>query len=233
MAKIKDITFVKSDQQDCLINIFMLIQYFLKSPYLKLSFILVLFVFQLNTNAQSFGSRSAYEKRWSLLHPFAALKIKSIYKQVLPYYKSVKQNAELDQFENGGQLDAFRHVFFMAAFSQKVKAHAVKKLGIAHEKGNHKHFLQSITEEGELPDSLSTVMDLANNESGIAIGKNNPELNFESLKNKVLLEIKSGKALYFKRNSAGDYLTCDNKIIDLSQFKKKWSIPKCLIKTNE
>ena len=35
-----------------------------------------------------------------------------------------------------------------------------------------------------------------------------------------------------KRNNKGQYLTCDDKIIDVSNYKGKWTIPKCLVKSN-
>src|SRR3954462_1646423 len=91
---------------------------------------------------QKFGKRSHYEKHWAFFHPFAALKVKRIYKLCLPHYEEVKSSGTLDAYRNGGKLDAFRHVFFMAAFSQRINTRKLRKLGIAHEKGNYSAFLK-------------------------------------------------------------------------------------------
>jgi hypothetical protein len=196
-------------------------------------FVLLISVFCGALRGQTFGSRSAYEKRWAIFHPFAALKVKKIYKQCKPLYIEAKRSPSLDTLKNGGRLDAFRHVFFMAAFSQKIKAKKVRKLGVAHEKGNYKHFLQGIKEEGEIPDSLSTVMDLFNNEVGIRIGVENKKTDLNTLMEKVINEISEGKALNFKRNTKGSYLSCDGEEVVPENYPGKWYIPKCLVKTNE
>lgn len=195
---------------------------------LSLTFILICF----SLLSQKLGSRSCYEKRWAVFHPFAALKVKCIYKRCMPLYLEARKHPALDTISNGGKLDAFRHAFFMAAFSQKIKARKVRKLGIAHEKGNYRDFLKGIKEEGEIPDSLSTVMDLFNNELGIKIGRENKKLELAELKNKVMEEIKSGKALYFKRDAHG-YLSCSGERIPPGDYTGKWYIPKCLIATNK
>ena len=195
---------------------------------------IVIFIFLVcSLQAQKFGSRSRYEKRWAIFHPIVALKVKKIYKKCLPLYNFIKKDRVLDTCENGGKLDAFRHVFFMAAFAQKIKVKKVRKLGIAHEKGNYADFLKGINEQGELPDSLSSVMDLYNNELGLKIGSANKKTDLRDLRDILTEEIKKGSAVYFKRNLNGQYQTCSGEIIVLSHYKMKWFIPKCLIKTNE
>lgn len=187
----------------------------------------------LYSSAQSFGSRSAAEKKWAMFHPFAALKVRKIYKEAKPIYEQLKRKNMPDSFVNGGKLDAFRHVFFMAAFAQKVKAKKILKLGIAHEKGNYKSFLKAKKEDGELADSLSSVMDLQNNYLGIETGIKYKEKNPEELSAICLTAILAGNAVYFKRDKNGNYLKCTGELIDLKLYTKKWFIPKCLINTNE
>ncbi len=195
---------------------------------------IISFIFLMNgIFAQKFSDRSSYEKHWGFFHPFAALKVKKIYKQCLPYYNELKKTNALDVFENGGKLDAFRHAFFMAAFTQKIKVKKIRKLGIAHEKGNYKHFLNGINEQGELPDSLSSVMDLQNNELGLQVGSENKKKDLRDLRDLVTEEIKKGSAVYFKRNLNAKYQTCSGEIIELENYRSKWFIPKCLMKTNE
>lgn len=200
---------------------------------MKLHHFTYLLIFFANTVfAQHFNSRSGFEKRWAITHPFATLKVKRIYKQATPYYEKVKESKTTDQYENGGKLDAFRHLFFMAAFAQKIKPIKVLKLGIAHEKGNYIHYKKGINEHGELPDSLSTVMDLENNKVGIELGVKHKNIPLNELAATCLVTVLAGSTLYFKRNANGDYLTCEDNIIQLIYYKNKWSIPKCLIPTN-
>lgn len=196
-------------------------------------FISIIFIFCfISALPQKFGDRSRYEKRWAFFHPFAALKVKKIYKTCVPLYEDVKKNKLLDAFENGGKLDAFRHVFFMAAFSQKIKTKKLRKLGIAHEKGNYANFLKGKLEEGELADSLSTVMDLQNNETGLKTGQENKKAGLQNLSAIVIEAIKKGEAVYFKRNNSGQYITCEGELIVTENYRNKWFIPKCLITTN-
>lgn len=194
--------------------------------------IIIFLIGRVVCHAQNPRSLSSYEKTWACFHPIAAIKIKGIAKKIMPIYIENTKSDVLDSFENGGKLDAFRHTFFMAAFAQKIKAKKVRKLSIAHEKGNYKDFLNIQTEHGEIPDSLSTVMDIFNNNIGIEAGKKNPEKPMEELKEYILNLISEGKVLYFKRNTNGDYLTCDGNIIVLKKFEGKWFVPKCLISSN-
>ncbi|MGZ4100232.1 MAG: DUF6973 domain-containing protein, partial [Bacteroidia bacterium] len=126
------------------------------------TFFIGIMLLSLSCGAQK---RSKYEWCWAFSHPIAAIKVKHISKTCYAVYKhDLTIREQLDTFSNGGKLDAFRHVFFMAAFAQKVKTKKLRKLGIAHEKGNYQAFLHSKKEEGEIADSISTVMDLQNNE---------------------------------------------------------------------
>jgi hypothetical protein len=183
-------------------------------------------------NAQFF-SLSAAEKKWALFHPFAAMKVKKIQDECLKNYDQHELRQLLDSFPAGGKLDAFRHVYSMAAFSQKIKTKKIRKLGEAHEKGNYRQFKKHQLEEGEKPDSLSSVMDLKNNELGISIGCNNRSLDLRALGQKVISSINDGKALVFKRNSRGEYLDCENKPVDLKKYTASWAVPKCLVPSDQ
>jgi len=164
-----------------------------------------------------------------MCHPIAAIKVKKMYSKSYAIYNQPATKIALDNFNNGGKLDAFRHVFFMAVFSQKIKAKKIKKLGIAHEKGNYRQFKKHQNEEGEQPDSLSNVMDLKNNELGLIIGAENKKLPLDELKLKVIKEINAGKATIIKRNSNGHYVDCNNQLIDQKLYVNKWYVPKCLV----
>ncbi len=227
MLKSKDITFASGLITRCIINKFVLIR------IVKFYIVYIFCFIVVFGNAQRFHSRSSAEKKWAIAHPLAAIKVKKIYKKALPLYQQILQQKTLDNYENGGKMDAFRHVFFMAAFTQKIKPKKIFKLGLAHEKGNHQHFKSDITEHGEIPDSLSSVMDIQNNRTGIDLGIKHKQLPLNELAGHCLAAIIAGNAVYFKRNSNGNYLTCNSQIIHLDDYKQKWFIPKCLIATNE
>ena len=175
---------------------------------------------------------SKYEKKWALMHPIAAIKVKHISKKCYKIYEQINKSRRLDTNGNGGKLDAFRHTFFMAAFVQKIKIKKIYKLGIAHEKTNYKQFLKNEFENGELPDSIGTVMDLKNNNLGFEIGNNAKKISLVELSELVITDIKGGLAFIIKRNKYGNYVDCDGNTI-LPDKTKKWSNNKCLVKSNE
>jgi hypothetical protein len=191
-----------------------------------------LFSFISFSQTKNFSSLSKYENRWAIFHPIAACKIKNHQGEMYTVYNEVKKQNLLDSFENGGKLDAFRHAFAMAYFSKYVAIRKLRKLGVAHEKGNYLQFLKGKTEDGELPDSLSSVMDLKNNELGFSLAKEIKKLSSEEIKQKVIEQIQSGKAFIIKRNQGGLYLDCTGKIISRARMYTLWNIPKCLVKSN-
>jgi hypothetical protein len=171
------------------------------------------------------------EKKWAIWHPFAALKVKKMSVKCYQIYNSLTIRNQLDTFSNGGQLDAFRHCFFMAAFTQKIKIKKIRKLGQAHEKGNYTHFSNNIKEDGELPDSIGTVMDLFNNELGFNYSKQHRKIELQQLALQILQLIKTGEALIVKRNSMATFLTCDDAPLK-KETLKLWKNEKCLVKSD-
>ncbi len=184
---------------------------------------------------QLFGQHaiSNYERCWALVHPFTALKIKKQLPKAMLVYKEVEQAKLLDSLAFGGKLDAFRHTYVMAYLARTIKVRKLRKLGIAHEKGNKRGFYKHKLEFAERADSMACDMDLRNNEVGFVIGTTFNQATKEELKQIVLSEIKNGKAWYLKRNATYQYVTCHNSIINLLDYKGIWYVPKCLVSTNE
>jgi hypothetical protein len=180
-----------------------------------------------------FSSLGAHEKRWVLFHPVAAIKVRHINSRCVSLYTQPQVRSQLDTFVSGGRLDAYRHVFFMAAFAQKVRVKKLRKLGQAHEKTNYRQFLKQKLEEGEKPDSLSSVMDLLNNELGLKIGCNYRELPLPELSSLVIKRINAGEARMFRRDSKGRYVDCSGVLIDQARYSRQWHVPKCLVDTSE
>lgn len=201
----------------------------LKSNKILLTFILVCLL----KLAFSQHEISKYEYRWALFHPFAAKKIQKHLKEAMAIYHSVKSCKLLDTVESGGTLDAFRHAYTMAYLSRYVKINKLRKLGKAHERGNEYFFYKNQQEFGERADSLACVMDLRNNELGFEIGKNNKNASKDDLKSIIIEQIKSGNAWKLKKNNQNLYISCQNEPILIENYKRKWFLPKCLIKSNE
>src|SRR5690242_2677899 len=135
--------------------------------------------------ASGYCSLSAPEKWWVIWHPFVAKKAYRISLEARTVADSLRTSPVLDGDANGGQVDAFRHSYWMARLSQSMCWKKARSLGKAHEKGNYKSFKKGKMEEGTLPDSASGAMDLYNNKVGIEIGRSMPELPRDSIQRVV------------------------------------------------
>lgn len=193
------------------------------------NFIILTIIFVLGVSIINAKPRtSRYEFWWAVGHPIAAFKVKKIYKKVSKLYDENLLKVKLDPYSSGGKLDAFRHVFYFAAFAQKIKPKKVLKLGKAHEKTNYLDFKRGKQEDGLTADSLSCVMDLLNNEVGVKIGRENTNISLEELKQKVIELVNKGDVYHILRDKEGRFIDCNNNVIDMSIYKGKWHVPKCI-----
>lgn len=188
--------------------------------------------FAQKTLHQNFKKLSCPEKWWVISHPFIAKKTYVLTQKAIDVSKEIKKDTALDGDENGGQVDAFRHAYWMALLTQNIKPHKALRLGIAHEKGNKLNFNKSITEEETLPDSVSCVMDMENNKTGIELGKTNISMNQEELKQFIKKQILLGQMKIISKDNSGNFLDCSGNKIIMETFKGKWNIPKCLKPSN-
>ena len=110
------------------------------------------------------------------------------------------------------------------------------KLGIAHEKGNYLTFKKGKLEDGEHPDSMSSVMDMMNNKKGIETGMilktEKPMNDREALIRKMIAVLKKGQAFILLKDMGNHFLTCNHDMIDSRLYQEKWNIPKCLVKSD-
>jgi len=180
----------------------------------------------------SFFTLSSPEKCWVIFHPFKAKKAFEITNNTLKRTDSLKMNSVLID-SNGGQLDAFKHSFWMASLSQRIGKKASEKLGVAHENGNYKNFKKKQFEDGFLPDQKSSEMDLFNNNIGVKIGEENKELNQRKIMILLINQIQNGDMRILKKDSLGNFLSCEGKIILQDSFQAKWENEKCLIPSNQ
>jgi len=117
----------------------------------------------------------------------------------------------------------------MLRLSQEIGAKKARRLGKAHEKGNYKAFKKNKKEDGEIPDKISSDMDLFNNEIGIAIADT---LTATNVKKVVISVVQSGKCKIIKKDQQGNYLTCSGSIIQQEELIGKWKNDKCLVNSN-
>ncbi len=181
---------------------------------------------------KSFFDLSTPEKYWVFFHPFKAKKALKISKETLRITDSIKKVNILDTDINGGQLDAFKHSFWMAGLSREIGNKAALKLGEAHENGNYQTYKRNKLEDGFVPDKPSTEMDLYNNEEGAKLSIQNPDVSKKELINIVIIEIKNGKMKILKKDDSGNFLNCKGKKIHIDSLRGKWENDKCLIFSN-
>ena len=201
-------------------------------------FTLIIFIgintplFSQNGNLNSFRKLSSPEKRWVVFHPFIAKKTLLISNEAKEISKALEKDTILDKDPAGGQVDAFRHCYWMARLSQEIKPKKAFKLGVAHEKGNYIDFKKRIEEDGILPDSVSSVMDLLNNDIGINIGKNNKMLSPTELKLYIIRQIKTGNLFIILKDNSGNFLDYNNDLIKPKELIGRWGNKKYLVRSN-
>ncbi len=180
----------------------------------------------------SFKRLTPPEKHWVIFHLFIAKKTYKISIKAKNIADSLATDTNFDGDKSGGQVDALRHALWMAMLSQKYYWRKVYKLGIAHEKGNYYQYKKHKTEDGTLPDKISSDMDLLNNDAGRQIGLDNRKASVDSLIVIIKQEIKSGNLWIIKKNKNGEFLDQYDKIISKEILKGKWENNKCLVKSN-
>lgn len=197
-------------------------------------FVLLCSVFSYSqTDFKSFFELSAPKKSWVLWHPFQAKKSFEISMEVKRISDSISKTNLLDGDASGGQVDAFRHAYWMARLRQEIGKSAAKSLGKAHEKENYLMYKDNKNEDGIVPDAISSEMDLYNNEQGLQIISKDRNISKNGLIFRVVNAIHQGKMKIIKKDSKGNFLTCENNIIPNDSLKGTWKNNKCLVSSNQ
>jgi hypothetical protein len=198
----------------------------------KISVILFL-VFTVKINSQSnfksFFKLSGPKKTWVLFHPFKATKALKISHEARSVSDSIKTTNLLDGDVAGGQVDAFRHAYWMARLHQEIGESAARSLGKAHEKENYITFKELKLEDGFLPDEISSKMDLYNNEQGLKLISKGSKTSKNGLIYRVVNAIRKGNLKIIKKDKKGNFLTCDGTFISKESLIGKWKNNKCLL----
>ncbi|WP_405563630.1 DUF6973 domain-containing protein [Polaribacter sp. Asnod6-C07] len=203
---------------------------------MKTSVICFCLFLAITINAQSnfnkFLKLSKPLKSWVALHPFKAKKALLISEETIRISDSIAKTDLLDGDVSGGQVDAFRHAFWMARLHQEIGKSAAKTLGKAHEKENYLTFKKNKLEDGFLPDKISSDMDLWNNEQGLKLIVKGSETSKNGLIFRVINAILAGKMKIIKKDKKGNFLNCKGDVILTEDLKGKWKNNKCLVTSN-
>ncbi len=199
---------------------------------LFLSFIFLITSGFSQSNFKKFKKLSSPKKWWVIFHPFKAKKALQISNEAKKVADSIRKTNLLDKDHAGGQVDAFRHAYWMARLRQELGKSAARSLGKAHEKENYLMYKKRKLEEGIVPDEISSEMDLFNNEIGLSLTVKNCKTPKNGLIYKVVNTITQGKMKVIKKNKKGQFLTCDGEIIKPKSLHGKWKNNKCLVSSD-
>ena len=186
--------------------------------------------FSQKSNWKKFRELSGPEKCWVICHPFVAKKALIVTEEARIVTKEVMQEILLKGKGNGGQVDAFRHAFWMANLTLTIGSKRAKKLGNAHEKGNYNDYKKRKLEDGVIPDKVSSEMDYFNNDVGINIGEMTTDFD---LKGHVVEAVKEGRCKIVKTDDAGNFLDIEGDVIPPETLLGKWENEKCLMNSNQ
>lgn len=171
-------------------------------------------------------------KWWVITHPFT---VKKAFVISATAKESAIQNEQDPHFDGdyaGGQVDAYRHGFWMSMLARDLGERRARSLGKAYEKSNYIDFKKKILEDKYLSCIVSSQMDLHNNEQGIKIGLQNENLNDQKLSQIVKIGVLKGDFVVIKKNSKGQFLDSKNKIIPDEEHLGKWYSSKTLVPSN-
>ena len=185
------------------------------------------------SSLKDFFKLSGPKRTWVLFHPFKATKSLKISKETNRVADSIAKSGALDGDRSGGQVDAFRHAYWMARLTQEMGERAARSLGKAHEKENYLTYKKSKLEDGVVPDEISSEVDLYNNDQGIKLISKGSKVSKKGLIYRIINAIKSGKLKILKKDKKGNYLTCKGEVIAKEDLKGKWKNNKCLISSEK
>ena len=201
--------------------------------------ILILFFYSINSYAvaqksivKQFLDIHYPEQIWVLFHPFVAKEALAIAHNARAVSTEMRNDPDLDGDYSGGQVDAFRHAYWMATLGAAIGERKARWLGKAHEKGNKIDFAKSKLEEGALPDFKMSEMDLANNEVGLRLARQHKNYNDEQFKVLVKERVIAGEMFIVKKNAKGQFLNSKGKIISEDEYYRLWHTPKKLVPSN-
>lgn len=182
---------------------------------------------------QQFRDLSRPVKWWVVTHPFSAGRALEIANHTRKISKALENNEILDGDGSGGQVDAFRHGYWMALMASEIGPRRAWRLGYDHEKGNKLDYRRNRSSSSyPLPTSTDCTMDLFNNDVGIELGSKYDDLLRPELKQIILDKIHGGYFIIIKKDVEGNPLDCDGNPLDREKWFHRWENPACLVPSN-
>lgn len=192
----------------------------------------VKFTYSQKSTVKRFSTLSCAEKWWVVWHPFVAKKALKVSDEARLATKELRKEGVLNDGLNGNgdQLDAFRHVYWMAKMVHVIGWRKAKRLGKAHEKGNYQDYKKRRLEEGVVPDKVGSDMDMFNNIIGLTIGMTNDADYIKSFAIQVIL---NGNCKVLRVDEEFNFLDQEGKLIPSDKLVGTWENEKCLMNSNE
>lgn len=196
---------------------------------------LFMLILSLNMNAQgafkSFKRLGGPEKKWVLTHPFIAKKSWEASRLVLSVTDSLYTNKVLAGPLNGGEIDAFRHCFWLAVLSSEIGPERALRLARAHERTNFRNYQHAQKEEEYIPDRICSEMDYWNNSRGVEIWAKAPDADPAEWTKLTLSWLREGVLRTIQMDGEGNFTDCSGKVIPRAEWEGKWLNERCLVPT--
>lgn len=196
--------------------------------------VLILFVtFLQNSFSQNFSkifcNLDFKDKVWVISKPCSSLKVKKISNEVIYLTNKISKSDLINSKLSEQEIDAFRHISLMYKLSSQIGVEKARIFGNIYESYN-KHIFFKNPNSGY--DRAGEWMDKFNNEIGIFLYLKYGQISEEKLIQEIGYQIKKGNARMIKKDSIGNSLNVDNKIIESDIWIKNWVNDRVLIQTN-
>lgn len=200
---------------------------------IKLCIVILFVTFFQNCFCQNFSkiffNLDFKDKVWIISKSNSSFKVKKISKHVTDLTNKIYKTNFFNSENKDQKIDAFRHIFLMYKLSSKLGVEKARRYGNIYESYN-KNIFHKIPNSGY--DRAGEWMDKFNNEIGIYLYLKNGEISDENIIQEIGYQIKKGNAREIKKDSIGNSLNVDNKIIDKEIWIKNWVNDRVLIQSN-
>jgi len=169
------------------------------------------------------------DKFFIITKPITSLIVIKIAMQVNSILVNKQSENFLDSDPQGGQIDAFRHIFLMYKLSLEIGIEKARRIGNIYESYNEKVFYKN-PDSGY--DEVGQEMDKFNNEVGIYLFLKLGIVDDKTLINEIEKEIIKGTARKIYKNNEKRSISIDNMIIEDSIWMKSWKNERVLIQSN-
>lgn len=200
---------------------------------IKLCIVILFVTFSQNCFSQNFSkifhNLDFKDKIWIISKTNSSLKVKKISKHVTDVTDEISKSDLFNSKNKEQDIDAFRHIYLMYKLSSQIGVDKARRYGNIYESYN-KNIFHKISNSGY--DRAGEWMDKFNNEIGIYLYLKNGKISDENIIQEIGIQIKKGNAREIKKDSIGNSLNIDNKIIEKEIWIKNWVNDRVLIQSN-